>query len=275
MQAHEQQRRPVAASLAQGTLGAMPPPLSPDAFFEHQLGESNGEFFRRIGPLDLRGHTVLDIGCGHGALALEAAMRGARRVIGVDVDEERIEFARRNMADRFPELAKVVSFTTDPIRDCAEPVDIALSKDTFEHVLNLPALMYDVMSVLRPRGLLAAGIGPLYFSPFGDHGLYWGARRFPWSAALIPEPLLMRLVSRRRGELVRVPADLGLNKLTPAAFRSIVLRQGWEIEGLEYNAGQRRGFAALRALRRVAALERYCTVNLYARLRKPSTARPA
>jgi len=45
---------------------------------------------------DLAGRTVLDLGCGTGMLALGAALRGAGRVIGVDLDPAPLGTAREN-----------------------------------------------------------------------------------------------------------------------------------------------------------------------------------
>ncbi|WP_136689673.1 METTL5 family protein [Halorhabdus amylolytica] len=45
---------------------------------------------------DLDGRTVIDLGCGTGMLALGAALRGATRVVGVDLDPDPLETAREN-----------------------------------------------------------------------------------------------------------------------------------------------------------------------------------
>ncbi|WP_135662776.1 METTL5 family protein [Halorhabdus rudnickae] len=45
---------------------------------------------------DLDGRTVVDLGCGTGMLALGGALRGATRVIGVDIDPGPLETAREN-----------------------------------------------------------------------------------------------------------------------------------------------------------------------------------
>ncbi len=45
---------------------------------------------------DLADRRVLDAGCGAGVLAIAAALLGADEVVGVDVDPEAIEVARRN-----------------------------------------------------------------------------------------------------------------------------------------------------------------------------------
>ncbi|AUV81773.1 RNA methyltransferase [Salinigranum rubrum] len=45
---------------------------------------------------DIEGRTVLDLGTGTGMLALGAALRGAARVVGVDVDRAALSTARQN-----------------------------------------------------------------------------------------------------------------------------------------------------------------------------------
>lgn len=47
---------------------------------------------------DLRGRTVVDLGAGTGLLALGAALRGARGVVGVERDPAALAVARRNEA---------------------------------------------------------------------------------------------------------------------------------------------------------------------------------
>jgi putative methylase len=45
---------------------------------------------------DIDGRTVVDLGCGTGMLALSAALRGPRRVVGLDVDPGPLGIAREN-----------------------------------------------------------------------------------------------------------------------------------------------------------------------------------
>ena len=56
---------------------------------EHFLGDYPGAKFRRFAPAlpeDLRGKSVLDIGCNAGFYAFEMKRRGAARVVAVDTD---------------------------------------------------------------------------------------------------------------------------------------------------------------------------------------------
>lgn len=45
---------------------------------------------------DIEGETVLDLGCGTGMLALGAALRGPKRVAGIDIDPAPLATAREN-----------------------------------------------------------------------------------------------------------------------------------------------------------------------------------
>ncbi len=45
---------------------------------------------------DIEGRTVVDLGCGTGMLALGAALRGPKRVVGLDIDPAPLSTARQN-----------------------------------------------------------------------------------------------------------------------------------------------------------------------------------
>ncbi len=55
-------------------------------------------FWSRFDTLpDFRGKTVLDFGCGHGALTLHAARYKPKKIIGIDLEENYIDFANKNL----------------------------------------------------------------------------------------------------------------------------------------------------------------------------------
>ena len=49
---------------------------------------------RLLGTIDVSDQTVLDLGTGSGVLSMAAALSGARRVVGIDVDEDAIGSAK-------------------------------------------------------------------------------------------------------------------------------------------------------------------------------------
>ena len=89
-----------------------------EVYFEAQQHET-AEWWRRIGlPVQLRGCSVLDLGCGHGALSFDAVRRGAVSVTGIDLDGDRIRFARQHLRERHPELGSC-SALPRPAARCA------------------------------------------------------------------------------------------------------------------------------------------------------------
>lgn len=97
-------------------------------------------------PQDLRGRRVLDAGCGTGALAVEAAKRGAR-VVAVDISGTLVGLAKQ----RAPAIQSSgnVEFLVGDMLDA--------SLGTFDHVVAMDSLIhYDVGDILRVLSTLAA-----------------------------------------------------------------------------------------------------------------------
>jgi ribosomal protein L11 methyltransferase len=53
---------------------------------------------RALSDLDVSGRRVVDLGTGSGVLAMAAALKGARDVLAVDVDQDAIDSARQSAA---------------------------------------------------------------------------------------------------------------------------------------------------------------------------------
>lgn len=108
--------------------------------------------------LELRGLTVLDIGCGSGGITLSlAADYGAARVIGIDVEQPVLDKARRRARDRG--LEDRVEFTRidpGPLPFPDQSFDIVFSKDAMIHIPDKEALFQDIFRLLRPGGRLLA-----------------------------------------------------------------------------------------------------------------------
>ncbi|NNJ78045.1 MAG: class I SAM-dependent methyltransferase, partial [Xanthomonadales bacterium] len=104
--------------------------------------------------LDLQpGMTVVEAGCGWGALALHMAEQYDARVHAYNVSRAQIEWARTQAAERG--LADRVRFVLDDYRNIEEPCDRFVSVGMLEHVgrANYPVLGDLVRRVLAPEGL--------------------------------------------------------------------------------------------------------------------------
>ncbi len=82
-------------------------------------------------PEDLSGCTLLDAGCGTGALSIEAARRGAQ-VVGIDVAASLVEVARRRSAD-VPMKGSVEFRVGDMLADAPDEFDFAVAMDSLIH----------------------------------------------------------------------------------------------------------------------------------------------
>lgn len=76
---------------------------------------------------DIEGKIVHDLGCGTGILAIGAALLGAEKVIGVDVDPVSVEIARRNSKRLGVEVEWIVS----PIEEYFGKGDTVLQNPPF------------------------------------------------------------------------------------------------------------------------------------------------
>ena len=104
--------------------------------------------------IDLRpGQTLLDIGCGWGALVLRAAQRFGARCVGITLSENQARLARERVAQAG--LAERVDIRLQDYRDIAGQFDRITSVGMFEHVgiQHLPAYFEKIAALLAPGGV--------------------------------------------------------------------------------------------------------------------------
>lgn len=99
-------------------------------------------------PQDLRGLRLLDAGCGTGALALQAALRGAE-VVAIDLSPTLVKLAAERMAAEHPRLPGSVTFLSGDM--------LGPDLGHFDHVVCMDSLIhYDCAQI---AGALA-GLAP-------------------------------------------------------------------------------------------------------------------
>jgi tRNA (mo5U34)-methyltransferase len=122
---------------------------------EHFLGDYPGVKWRRYAdalPVDLRGRTVLDIGCNGGFFSMEMKRRGADRVLGIDFDEDYLAQARfaAEVEGLDIEFRQMSVYDVGALR---ERFDLVLFIGVFYH-LRHPLLALDLVHEHVTRDLL-------------------------------------------------------------------------------------------------------------------------
>lgn len=111
---------------------------------------------------DLRGKTVLEVGCSDG-LACDLLLReGAGRVMGIDVCD--------NVGCNYPgERIAYARMSADALAFPDNTFDLAFSIAVLEHCPTPRAVLEEMWRVTRPGGTIYVQTAPLYYSPFGHH----------------------------------------------------------------------------------------------------------
>ena len=154
----------------------------------------NKKFWKRLGGKpNLENKSVLDFGCGHGSLCIDIAQSGAKKVKGIDITENLLKFADINLKENYAEFKDKVTFKKfDILKDVTEEkFDIIVSKDTFEHSLELDKILKKLFNILNDGGKAYIGFGPLYNFYNGDHGRT--KMILPWFHLMFPEKFIICL----------------------------------------------------------------------------------
>ena len=105
---------------------------------------------RLLSEMDVTDQTVLDLGTGSGVLSMAAALMGARRVTGIDVDQDAIDSAESSA--RLNTLPDTIEFQVCDFRHSPpSPADIVLANLTGGMLTSSAA---SIAALVRPHGQL-------------------------------------------------------------------------------------------------------------------------
>lgn len=116
---------------------------------------------------ELRGRSVLDLGCGFGWFCRWAREQGAIRVVGVDVSEKMLERAGATTRDA------AITYTRADMEEIELPAasfDLVYSSLAFHYIANLSGLLAEVRRSLVPAGSLVFSVEHPMFTAPSDPG---------------------------------------------------------------------------------------------------------
>lgn len=99
----------------------------------------------------LIGRNVLDVGCGFGWFEKEALKKKVKRIVGIDVSNEAIDFAHKVFRDKRAQFLEG-SATKLPFKECS--FDILVAWEVIEHILAGEEIRFfrEAYRVLRKSG---------------------------------------------------------------------------------------------------------------------------
>ena len=230
--------------------------VAPDAY-DRFMGRYSGPLapeFADFGGVE-NGQTVVDVGCGPGALTSELVARvGAAAVTAVDPSEPFVEAAR----ERHPGV-RVERAPAEQLPFPDDELDVALAQLVVHFMADPVAGLREMGRVTRPGGVVAACVW--------DHAGGGGPLSVFWEAvhALDPDvPDESRLAGSREGHLAELLGEAGLHDVEDGAVSVDVEHTSFEEwwEPFTLGVGPAGAYVARLDAERQAALRERCRDRL-------------
>ncbi|HEX2865661.1 MAG TPA: class I SAM-dependent methyltransferase [Ignavibacteriales bacterium] len=127
---------------------------------------SAGEWheFQKLLP-DMKGKSVLDLGCGYGWHCRYAAELGAQSVVGIDLSEKMLKVARDRTND---ERITYMRGAIEDINFEKESFDLIISSLAFHYIKSFEQICVKLSEVLKYKGNLVFSVEHPVFTAFGN-----------------------------------------------------------------------------------------------------------
>lgn len=210
--------------------------------YVRSYGASLSEYDQLIPRAEwLDDRVVLDLGAGLGQYSSLLAKSGARQVVGVEIQSDKVKWARERYSN-----AEGLEFICAPASELANTgtsYDAVFSHTVFEHLDDVPASLTAVNRVLKPEGLVVLSFNFIHHR--GGHHLF-PYIHFPWPLGIVDEGTLCRYWSDRlaedqaqghmgffpkgcRLETLSDGSEIHLNRLNFEQFEDMVAAAGFDI----------------------------------------------
>jgi len=167
----------------------------------------------------IKGKTVVDFGCGLGFQTAALANAGAEMVLGLDVNEQYIDYANRYTRECAENKDKVL-FTVD-YKGQERKYDAVISQNAMEHYTKPDEVLESMKNLIHEKGSLMITFGPPWYAPYGSHMHFFC--KLPWLNVLFPEEAVMRVRNNYRNDGAKryEEVESGLNKMSLSRFENL------------------------------------------------------
>ena len=231
--------------------------------------KSNKNFWPRFPQKpNLQGKTILDFGCGKGAFCIDIAKENPKKIVGIDLEEQNIEFAKINLKKNFSEYIDKIEYFDQDINTWKTELkfDYIVSKEAFEHTFQLDKVLNSMYDLLNINGSIYTGFGPLYNFFNGDHG---ETRSFlPWFHLILPRSFLIKRINNTRKIKISSLEDLGLNMYSLKDYKNVFYNSKFNVVFFKTNCTSNKLSIPFKILSKINFLEEYCSFNIFSVLQK-------
>lgn len=209
----------------------------------------------------IRGASVLDYGCAMGHQCIGLSMQGALNVVGIDIQEKRIEAGRKLLGEM--NLEDRIALHTAVTPDMHGRFDVVVSLNCVEHFPDPLASLTEMKDLLKPGGRMFVTFGPVWYSAYGPHQHEF--TRAPWIHLLFPESVVMKVRGIRMSDLgTRTYSQRWLNQMSVKKFERLIRALDMVLEYSNYGCS-----LGLSVLSKVPLIRELAVNNIACVLRKP------
>jgi len=158
------------------------------AKWEFDNAQSNLEIFKPYSSIKAK--SILDVGCGMGGKSTYYALNGAKEVVALDTDLDRIKTGTKTTKLKDITNLRFVTADARELPFKSNSFDLVMMNDCIEHLFNLEESLSECYRILKDTGIILAN-WMSYRSPFGAH--LYDYVYTPWCHLVFSEKALVKI----------------------------------------------------------------------------------